>query len=326
MNANEALSDALSKIEIRKPPAALYRFNRENDLTSLTEGKLKLTPPKFFNDPFEMWAGISTETLSEEKMIRSVTAHEGLFKAVVRHKNPQAMHDMAAYDQMIVSAVRSTPENWPIHLSSMVDGVREIGSRQFGVTCLSGFSEEEMHGEIGIRHWAMYGDDHRGLCIEYDGTHNFFRSIAEAKWLFPVNYLPSRKLVDVSEFDDWSDKHVMRILREWLAMKSERAWGHEKEWRLVHPLRLEAGPWHFLVEGEGNKQRSYLRFWAPEQSLEDKSQGSRAIRRIWLGCRTREDLRSAVLSAINAPYLKHVEVWSLSPCLRDFKLLPKRLA
>lgn len=70
---------ALAEFPAHRPPGRMYRFFGSQAISSLTEGRLKLTPPIEFNDPFEVWAGLSEKSLTEESVLRSVLAKGGPF-------------------------------------------------------------------------------------------------------------------------------------------------------------------------------------------------------------------------------------------------------
>jgi len=322
---------ALKEFPVHRPPKRLWRFQGRADdtgsidISALTEGRLNLTPPKFFNDPFEMWVGIATEALTEEVMLRSVSSPTGLFMKAMAIRSPSFQKDPAAFLQALRARVRATPDQWAGHARSYAGSIKSLGSGSLGATCFSAFSNSQFTGEVGIRHWAAYGNEHRGYAIEYNGRHRFFTAVAEAKWLFPVNYLKKRLLIDLPEFDEWNDAKMWRTIRAWLAMKSARAWGNEKEWRLIHPISNDFTHPAFRYEGEGSKRRYYLRLWSNTEPLAGQESGAAAINRVWLGCRADDDLKERILAATEQPPLRHVEVWKLEPCDRNFALLPVKI-
>lgn len=321
---SNTITPALAHLPVYEPPSSLFRFNREGDLHLLRDGKLKLTPPACFNDPFEMFVGIDASTLTEEKMVASVTSPNGIFKAAVRANEPHVLSDEQSYDRKITKLVRETPALWLNHLSSLTNSVRSLSKDRIGAACLSAFSLDELAAEVGIRHWAIYGDEHRGFAIEYDGKHSYFQTLAKSKWLFPVKYLSERELVDISYFDTWGDEQMWRTIRSWASMKSELAWGHEKEWRALHSIGGDEMPqaWWYGAEGTGEKQRYYLKLWSKNHTDEQKvAAGAGAIRRVWLGCRSTPELQASILEAIRAPHLAHIEVTKLSVCERQFRLI-----
>jgi hypothetical protein len=326
---SNSITPALAQLPVYDPPTSLFRFNRSGDLHLLRDGKIKLTPPAYFNDPFEMFAGIDASTLTEAKVVASVTAPKGIFKAAIRANNPKLLLDEQHYDQAMADLVRKTPAMWAQHLSSITNSVRSLSKDRIGAACLSAFSDSEILAEVGIHHWAMYGDEHRGFAIEYNGNHSYFQTLAKSKWLFPVEYLNERLQVDINYFDNWGDEPMWRTIRSWAAMKSKVAWGHEKEWRILHSIGGDEIPhaWWYGVEGVGEEQRYYLKLWSKQHTDEQKViAGAGAIRRVWLGCRSTLELQEEILEAIRVPYLKHVELIKLGVCERQFRLIATTVA
>ena len=77
--------------------------------------------------------------------------------------------------------------------------------------------------------WSHYGDEHRGLCIEYDLKDHVFDNLK------PVNYKASRS-IRVSQLIDWkvnrSRSAEESILSTYFLAKAPN-WKYEKEWREV---------------------------------------------------------------------------------------------
>ncbi len=113
----------------------------------------------------------------------------------MRYERPEFLKNEEGLRERVTRLVKSRPDLWPDHLGSTVDSIKSTGSRLMGVSCLTAFSEAELNGPIGIRHWAVYGACHRGYCIDYDGRHDFFKNWAANKWMFPVDYRKERLLV-----------------------------------------------------------------------------------------------------------------------------------
>jgi hypothetical protein len=195
-----------------------------------------------------------------------------------------------------------------------------------GVACFAAFEEADMCSEIGIRHWAMYGGAHRGFAIGYSGTAEPFPSWGRTKLLFPVKYPEMRMQASLDEFDDWSDVKFWHALRAWSEVKARKAWGEEKEWRLILPLGIDV-PNALLVHEQGEKGRTnhYLKIWDGDHD-EERATKARLINRVILGAMADGDLEKSVLDARKGAHLQHVEVWKARPCERDYRLVLDRLA
>ena len=320
---SDELTAALADFKVEEPPKSLFRFYRSELVSTLQRGRLNLTPPHCFNDPFEMWAGIKIDALQEEDVLRSVRAKTGLFRAALLANNPLLVTNEDQYVAKITAVVKTRPDLAGEHFQTMVDAIRHSCFTQFGVVCFSGFDSDMMSGPVGIRHWSMYGDCHRGFALEYDGHHHFFQKWANIKWLFPVQYLTERMLVSLSEFDVWDDAKMWKTFRAWSAMKSAEAWGHEFEWRIVCPLGAKGAS--VIEKNEAGEEREYLRLWREDQSNDEQEAGARAIRRVILGLAARKETKDAILSAAKDPKLAHVEIWQARACRSKFALVFERL-
>jgi len=287
-----ALRDGLAEFPIHKPPLLLYRFFSARAISSLTEGLLKLTPPIQFNDPFEVWAGLSEEKLTEESMMRSVLAPCSLFRLAVRANYPGYDLQGMDFDRQMTNAVKQKPEFYRTHFKSLVDSIASSCANDIGVSCFSGFSPEEFAGEQGIHHWSMYGDNHAGFALAYDGEHPQFHGFAYTKWFFPIEYVDRRYIVDLAYFDVWNDRKMWRTFRHWLALKSRRAWEHEKEWRLAFPLK--AVPDHLFVQQQGPDGRIlfFLRLWENAKPDAERTAHASIIPSVFLGTRATPELTS----------------------------------
>ena len=322
------------------PPKSLFHFFRDGGdcdpvtntrahvgLEALQHGWLNLTPPKYFNDPFEMWAGIDAEALTADDMVRSLTAEKGLFVQSIRVQRPKAFQDFAAHVRTMTAAVREKPELWPKHLATSVEAIHNTATRLMGISCFSSFTEAELNSPLGIRHWSVYGENHCGYVIEYDGEHEFFKQWAAHKLLFEVKYQADRFIVPLKEFDEWTDEKMWQTLRRWSAFKSSLAWAHEKEWRIMLPIG-EGGEKEPLVmhfKNAAGIKRQYLQLWPDGASNELKAERALAIRRVILGANSSSPLKDAILAAVGEPHFKHVTVWKASPCLKEYALLLARI-
>lgn len=92
--------------------------------------------------------------------------------------------------------------------------------------------------------WSHYADEHRGLCIEYDLTHNACSQIR------PVDYRRARS-IKVTELMQWklqkSAEAEQNVLDTYFFAKSPQ-WRYEKEWRDIHPSH-GVNPAPFRISG-----------------------------------------------------------------------------
>jgi hypothetical protein len=300
----------------------LYRFFNDRAISSLTEGKLKITPPIEFNDPFEVWAGLSDANLTEENVVRSILAPTGLFRASVQANYAGYDLQRMEFEEKLLVAVKESPQYYQLHLKSMVEAIARTCADDIGVSCFSAFSPEEFQGELGIHHWAMYGDRHTGFAITYDGEHPQIRGFADSKWLFPVEYVDERLVVDLAYFDEWSDRKMWRTFRHWLALKSRRAWEHEKEWRLVFPINALPDKFFVKEDGANGRPSFFLKLWGNSKAEEEQIACASIISDVFLGMRASPDLTTQVLDAVKAPHLRHVNVYRMEIDTSRYALVP----
>lgn len=324
VDANSVL-EALAEFPAHNPPKTLYRFFSKRAISSLTEGKLKFTPPIEFNDPFEVWAGLSEDNLTEENVLRSVLTPGSLFRVAIEANYPSYDLRGIDFEKRLVETVKSAPELHRQHLKSLVDSIASSCATDIGVSCFSAFAPEEFRGELGIHHWAMYGDSHTGFAIAYDGEHPQVRGFAETKWLFPVDYVDQRYAVDLTYFDEWSDRKMWRTFRHWLALKSRRAWEHEKEWRLLFPIKSLPDP-HFDTESDARgRTQCFLKLWNSSRPEEEQAAHASIISDVFLGARADQELSTQVLEAVKAQHLRHINIWKMEIDESRYALVPRQL-
>jgi hypothetical protein len=321
----QALYDGLAEFPIHNPPQRLYRFFSARATSSLTDGLLKLTPPIQFNDPFEVWAGLSGENLTEELMMHSVLSPRSLFRLARCANYPGYDFKAMEFDQQIAAAVKQKPEFYRAHFKSLVDSVASACANDIGVSCFSGFSPEEFAGELGIHHWAMYGDSHAGFALAYDGEHPQIRGFANTKWLFPVEYVERRHTVDLAYFDEWTDRKMWRTFRHWLALKSRRAWEHEKEWRLAFPVKAVPNPLFVQQQAPDGRTLFFLRLWDNAKPDTERTAHASIISAVFLGTRATPELTACILAAVDAPHLRHVQVCKMEVDESRYALVTREL-
>jgi hypothetical protein len=246
------MRDALAEFPAHAPPERLFTFCKASGLRILTDGRLKITPPDQFNDPFEVLPGVSLDGVAPEDVRHSMLKPKSLWRQRFQLVRGSSECGEAGFCRWVDEFVEN-PCEWEGRLLSLRDCAAASFSELYGVTCFSAFSEQQLTDSTGTRQWSMYADSHQGMAIEFDGGCPLITNWVKSKWLFPVDYQDARFAVGFREFEDWSDAGVFRVVRRWPSFKCA-AWGNESEWRLVHPLT-------FVVGGE-EKVSSLRRKWA----------------------------------------------------------------
>lgn len=312
----EQITEALAGFADHVPPASLYRFQSPSGFSALSEGKLKITPPREFNDPFEIAPGILTDGLSADDLRQSFLSGTGLVREVFRPRFRTEEDYLGWVERVVIP--RS--DLWGKHLASLRESVTHATSEVYGITCFSAFSEAVLNGPLGIRHWAIYAKDHTGFVIEYDGEHAMLKSWAASKWLFPVTYHESRPIVGIAEFAAWTQTKSLRVLRHWSEMKCRQAWGEEMEWRLVCPLRPdELNRVEISSMPVDGRVLHFLHLWK-SNSPEGQKANTVAIRRVILGARVDAGLEKQIRATLRSTYFRHVKLDRAVLCEKDFAL------
>lgn len=90
--------------------------------------------------------------------------------------------------------------------------------------------------------WSHYGDDHKGVCLEFDirpstGSREF------TKFLYPSLYFD--KPVDTTTRADNIDPQIRSVAFLQTTLAKSLEWSYEKEWRLVYPVEyFKSGDFH----------------------------------------------------------------------------------
>lgn len=185
----------------------LHKYTKaQRGLSYLREGYLRFSPVPEFNDPFEMRPcidSLGTPAQIEEK-IQEIMDEDGVSSPELK----AALIQQAKEETLPILRERAYKD-----LSTL------------GVLCLVKESPYD------LLMWAHYADSHRGCVLEFNGSHEWFRTKHGRNpdsllgILREVRYLPSRPKVS-----------LLTLSREDLLVK-DACWGYEHEWRIMLNLR-----------------------------------------------------------------------------------------
>jgi hypothetical protein len=181
----------------RAPP--LFKYVSLPRLSQiLTDLQIRLTQPRFLNDPHELSIMLNAESLQ-------VDFYNHLLKQGVTSDEAAAM------------AQRNAPE-LVIRRAELI----EEQCNRLGVLSLSANPQNMLM-------WAHYGNEHRGAIIEFDANLLIIDKPAPdfVQGLFEVQYEKSRIDFLARKLPPWM----------MLAFKS-KPWAYEVEWRLVRSIEL----------------------------------------------------------------------------------------
>ena len=225
-------------------PEFLYKYcTVARALRVLHDGYIYLAPIASFNDLFEF---AFLALLDENKE----TPFEYYRKHLTRQVGPEMAHKLIATESD--AEVRSMYEKWKKeHLSPALNLIREHS----GVTCFSAEADNQ-------RMWAAYGDDHRGVCIEFAIGIN---GCPFEGWLLPVIYSGTKTHFTFADLMK-DDGTLNQDLLLFLSLIKHEHWREENEWRVM-----------FLDNEDRGADARMFRF-SPEN-----------INRVFLGTRISDD-------------------------------------
>ncbi len=196
---------------------------------------VRFTQPAEFNDPFEL-----------RPHVRGVADDE-----LINRQHAQTFQSDALASQVSAALAElqiSPPNNSPVDLNKLVEAVGGAGDQvlafvrtlsgalapavatqmsrlfneQLGIFCLT-------EDPLNLLMWAHYGDNHRGVVIEFDETHPFFTRRKgprdDLRHFRQVTYTEHRPSVFLSRSDAVQLFYCKSI-----------DWSYEREWRLITPL------------------------------------------------------------------------------------------
>ncbi len=177
-------------------PPTLYKYCQPGGIDILERLRLKVTPPKYFNDPLEfaprMRSGFNIEdarrsvSRREFRRVHYQTFLRAGFSASFEEFNKIFLAEIK--EQLAQQIVAGYPQD----AKQFRDQQVEFVSREIGLICLSAVPDD-------ILMWAHYTDSHMGFVIGFDTTDKFFTSprVREVKYL--------NKRVLMGHWDDMRD-------------------------------------------------------------------------------------------------------------------------
>ncbi|WFB34955.1 DUF2971 domain-containing protein [Kiritimatiellota bacterium B12222] len=174
-------------------------------LGCLTKKTIWLSGPEAFNDIFDCKFDKVVLTVDQVEEIRAVLQH--------RVENGGDEHFVS---EDLPPKIHTTEE-----LKHFVDSQYELVEnfiKGFGIMSMSELSDS-------ILLWAHYGDNHRGVCLEYD-----IPDLQTNPLMTPESIIYSTQYPTLSLYDFWVDilSNGSRILKT-----KSIEWSYEKEWRIL---------------------------------------------------------------------------------------------
>ncbi len=274
----------------------LYKYVVPERIDVLTNGRIRLTQPGLFNDPFESLPYLKSFG-SDEQLIEAIGLATEAFDQSEYEKLSEADREGIPFEEFrqflhdnptaILDRVRSLERGaMPAERAKLYGVVNNA----VGVLSLSERCDNPLM-------WAHYASAHSGFVIGLDGEHEFFRPERDPddplNFLAPVEYTGTRPSVTVA------DTPISALL-----LRKSVDWSYEREWRSVRYLQDATA----VIPVDGHQ--CYL-FDLPRA----------CVREIILGCRTGRAARDGLLSVINAdPGYRNVSVYQAMVDEAEFRL------
>lgn len=266
----------------------LYKYLKLSvGLKVLQTGLIRFSPPRAFNDPFELKPNIAgfapSNELTDYSREKSPQVLESEYRGL-----PSFIKVGLLYDEFVVltekmlwpetGAQTGTQMLAPYVRRALEDRLEEIA----GLLCLT-----ESHDNLTM--WAHYGESHQGMVIGFDASHTYFQnsdgSAGAPSHLKPVIYCGNRPKLT------WSG-----LTSEDIFLAKGKDWKYEREWRMFAQLdransieQIELEPVHL--------------FRYPQES----------VTRVIIGCRATLETVDQVKTAMTSiPKLSRTEILKAS--------------
>lgn len=214
----------------------VHRYQATHVAQTLQEGRLRLSRPSAFNDPFELghqFTGDYQESTVYEDLCRySEQGSEELEKIMTNFAKDHPELSVADGLRRLAKQISDSkirPDAWP-------QESQQIADEMFRIVC---FSKSGLSDKSEILLWSHYANKHQGFRIEFlfDDHH--------PSLLEPIQYQKKRPAINLNEFDS---RGFHGDPKKTLITKFD-AWIYEGEIRLVVPIQNQQPR---LIQDGGN--------------------------------------------------------------------------
>lgn len=252
--------------------------------------RLLVTDPITFNDPFEIYPGI-TGNPDKDKTLQYLN-NDLLPKlsSAIKKALPGLNGEYRLRHTYTDAFWRRLEQDFKPALKKEIEKGLERASQSIGIICFCDPDRLKYNGD-DILLWSHYGDKHKGVRIFFETDDIKVRSIN----LFTVNYSFERAFIDITDLNtSVFNKKVENAYRATFRTKN-KSWGYEQEVRWI--INLE--------ECEQENGLSYIPL-SPD-----------SIMRIDLGCKCESD---TIRSALDNNAFRHVKLFKTSLHEHKFSL------
>lgn len=209
---------------LERPPKRLFKYASFDRLDVLQGQLIRFTQPEAFNDPFEMSPHM-TGLVSDQEMNEYLISNFEVIIKTEYDSNPGYRDAGLCYEDFSKLArlrkhelFRSLQSTAPL-IQAVSKRAPEKVRNLICVLCLS-------ESPVDLLMWSHYGDEHKGMVIEFDTSHSVFHQRKaesdEFRHLRRVVYRDSRPSITLVETN----------ANTFLLTKGS-IWAYEREWRIV---------------------------------------------------------------------------------------------
>jgi hypothetical protein len=173
----------------------LFKYSTINcySITNLTKNQLYMQPAIHLNDPYEF---IFNFDVKEDEYLDFI-------KLIYGDQYTIFLDKKCSLDEVLTYAR---------------DYYFPEARKEIGVACLT----KNQHDDLM---WAHYGNNHRGICIEYDITKFPFDQFK------PIDYVSETLTISMKDISMLSDQKIGKF--EEMFLRKHKIWTNETEWRLI---------------------------------------------------------------------------------------------
>jgi hypothetical protein len=187
-----------------------YRtFKAEHLVALLSEGKLKLSRPDKFNDPWDcrLHYQVPTDPAGRDRVIEYwKELHRKHFSHISEAKRALIAYDFKSHPSKILDGLANAEKR-----------LYETSCNRYRIYCLAEKPDVPLM-------WSHYAGSHTGICLEFDARRAPFAAAEKVKY---VSAYPAYDVLGHNNYDSLFTKSA--------------DWSYEAEWRLIAEERAFAG-------------------------------------------------------------------------------------
>lgn len=275
-----AASRFRSKFTFHLDADSLFKYCDARGLDILQSLRLKVTPPKEFNDPFEFMPKV--EFRISPAAIRKGMVSDKLLRDVWRQFCPEMEFEtfrslyVAKFEEEGDSHVEDVLQQLQVAAAEARDDILDFMSSRFALACYSESADNFLM-------WSHYTSGHQGVVVAFNVKDEFFTKTGN---LMPIAYRSERVSASYDRRGLDFDEPEIGLVRT-----KNLDWSYEKEWRQMFPLqkcnRLHVEPGRVC----------YFQSLPPT-----------AISAVILGVRCHPETEAAIRELVRRRDLRHVRV------------------